>query len=142
MSVVEWLEHLLHPWTSFVIVPLFALANAGVPLSSDALSDAASSPITLGVVLGLVVGKPVGIAAFTWLAVRLRHRRRSPRARRGMGCVGVAALAGIGFTVSLFVTGLAFDEALGLQNEAKIGILAASIVAAGCGSLMLLRRER
>ena len=67
--MVEWLEHLLHPWTSFVILPLFALANAGIPLSSEALSDAASSPITLGVVW--LVGKLVGVTAFTWLAARL-----------------------------------------------------------------------
>ena len=72
VSVVEWLEHLLHPWTSFVILPLFALANAGIPLSSQAVSDAASSPITYGVVLGLVVGKLVGVTAFTWMAARLR----------------------------------------------------------------------
>ena len=61
VSVVEWLEHLLHPWTSFVIVPLFALANAGVPITGGALSDALSSPVTYGIVIGLVVGKPVGI---------------------------------------------------------------------------------
>ncbi len=72
VSVVEWLEHGLHPWTSFVILPIFALANAGVPLSSEALDAAARSPITLGIVLGLVVGKTVGITMFAWLAVRVR----------------------------------------------------------------------
>ena len=93
ISVVEWLEHLLHPWTSLVIVPLFALANAGVPLSASALADAATSRITYGVLVGLVVGKLVGITAFTWLAVRLRvgvlpdgvrvvgHRRRGRHRR-------------------------------------------------------------
>ncbi len=83
VSVVEWLEHLLHPWTSFVIVPLFALANAGVPVTSKALSAAASSPITYGVVLGLVVGKPVGIAAVHVARRAPRHRRAAAGAPRG-----------------------------------------------------------
>ena len=109
VSVVEWLEHLLHPWTSFVILPLFALANAGIPLSSEALSDAASSPITLGVVLGLVVGKLVGVTAFTWLAARL-GLGVLPAGATWRSVVGVAALAGVGFTVSIFITGLAFPD--------------------------------
>src|SRR5262249_55546098 len=71
ISVVAWLEHLLHPWSSFVIVPLFALANAGVVLSAAALQDAASSRITYGVAVGLVVGKLAGVSLFAWLAVRL-----------------------------------------------------------------------
>jgi Na+/H+ antiporter NhaA len=135
VSVVEWLEHLLHPWTSFVILPLFALANAGIPLSSQAVSDAASSPITYGVVLGLVIGKLVGVTAFTWIAARLRIGVLPPGAR-WRDIVGVAALAGIGFTVSIFITSLAFSDE-GLQNEAKIGILVASIVAALLGMLIL-----
>ena len=126
VSVVEWLEHLLHPWTSFVIVPLFALANAGMPSSTTRCRDAASSPIThRRASLGLVVGKLVGITAVHLAGRPARHRRAARRARRGAAIVGVAALAGIGFTVSIFVTGLAFDDA-GLQDEAKIGILAAS----------------
>ena len=79
VSVVEWLEHVLHPWTSFAIVPLFALANAGLHVTSEALSDAASSTVTYGVVVGLVVGKLAGVTAFTWLAIRLRHRRLAGR---------------------------------------------------------------
>jgi NhaA family Na+:H+ antiporter len=141
VSIVEWLEHLLHPWTSFVIVPLFALANAGIPLSSEALSDAASSRITLGVVLGLVIGKTVGVTGFAWIAVRLRLGTL-PEGTSWHGVLGVAVLAGIGFTVSIFVAGLAFEEELGLQNEAKIGILVASIAAAALGSLLLMRRAR
>jgi Na+:H+ antiporter, NhaA family len=137
VSVVEWLEHQLHPWTSFVIVPLFALANAGVPLSTRALADAASAPITYGVVLGLVVGKLVGVTLFAWLAVRLRIGVL-PDGAAWSGVIGIAALAGIGFTVSIFVTGLAFDDP-GLQDEAKIGILAGSITAAVLGTLILLR---
>jgi NhaA family Na+:H+ antiporter len=137
VSVVEWLEHLLHPWTSFVILPLFALANAGIPLSSEALSDAASSAITLGVVLGLIVGKLVGVTAFTWLAARL-GLGVLPAGASWRNIVGVAALAGIGFTVSIFITGLAFEDAA-RQNEAKVGILVASALAAGLGSVILAR---
>jgi NhaA family Na+:H+ antiporter len=139
VSLVEWLEHVLHPWTSFVIVPLFALANAGVPISVDALSDAASSPITYGVVVGLVVGKLVGVTGFTWLAVRWRLGELPPGAT-WRGIVGVGALAGVGFTVSIFVAGLAFDD-LARQDEAKIGILVASVLAAALGSFILTRRR-
>jgi NhaA family Na+:H+ antiporter len=133
------LEHLLLPWTSFVIVPLFALANAGVVLSAGALREAATSAVTLGVVVGLVVGKMAGITGASALAVRLRVARL-PADVRWPHLVGAAAVAGVGFTVSLFVTELAFGEA-GLAAEAKVGILAGSVLAAGIGSL-LLRRSR
>ena len=140
VSVVEWLEQLLHPWTSFVIVPLFALANAGIPLGATAISDAFSSRVTYGVLVGLVVGKLVGITFFAWLAVRIGAGRLPDGVRRGQ-IVGVAALGGIGFTVSIFVTGLAFDDAQ-LIDQAKIGILAASIVAGALGALILTRVRR
>jgi NhaA family Na+:H+ antiporter len=139
-SVVEWLEHGLHPWTSFVIVPLFALANAGIPISADSLSDAASSTITYGVIAGLVVGKLVGVTAATWLAVRLRIGDL-PRAASWRSIVGIGALAGIGFTVSIFVTGLAFAD-VALQDEAKLGILTASLLAAMLGAAVLTVRRR
>jgi len=138
VSVVEWLEHVLHPWTSFVIVPLFALANAGIPLSADALSEALTSRIAYGVFIGLVVGKFVGVAGFAWLATRLRLGVL-PEGTAWRDLLGVAAIAGIGFTVSLFITDLAFDDA-SRQNEAKIGILAASLVATVIGSLILSHR--
>jgi len=137
VSVVAWLEHLLHPWSSLVIVPVFALANAGVVLSADALGDAATSRITYGVLVGLVVGKLVGVSLFAWLAVRLGIGVLPEDVRWG-GIVGVAAVAGIGFTVSIFVTGLAFDDP-GLQDQAKIGILAASLLAGGLGAVLLQR---
>ena len=137
VSVVARLEHLLHPWSSFVIVPLFALANAGVPLGASALSDALSSPIAYGVVVGLVVGKLVGVTLFSWLAIRLGVGRL-PDDVRPAGLVGIAALAGIGFTVSIFVTNLAFDD-VGLQDEAKVGILAASLIASALGALIVSR---
>ncbi|HEU4839945.1 MAG TPA: Na+/H+ antiporter NhaA, partial [Ilumatobacteraceae bacterium] len=138
VSVVEWLEHLLHPWTSFVIVPLFALANAGVPVSADALGDAVTSPITHGIVVGLVVGKLVGVSAFTWLAVRLGVGAL-PGTATWRGIVGIGGVAGIGFTVSVFVTGLAFDDRPLLQDDAKIAILAASSIAAVVGVAILRR---
>jgi len=136
-STVEWLEHALHPWSSFVIVPLFALANAGVVISRDALANAWSSSITHGVVAGLVVGKLVGVSAFTWLAVRLGVGQL-PDAVSWRSVIGLGAVAGIGFTVSLFVTGLAFDDPL-LQDDAKIGILVASGIAALLGSAIFLQ---
>ena len=137
VSVVEWLEHVLHPWTSFAIVPLFALANAGIPLDASALANAATSRISWGVLIGLVAGKTIGISLFTWLAVRARVGLLPERAGRA-GIVGVAGLGGIGFTVSIFVSGLAF-ESEALQNEAKIGILAASILAGLLGTITLDR---
>jgi NhaA family Na+:H+ antiporter len=134
VSVVEWLEHLLHPWSSFVIVPLFALANAGVPLSAEALRDAWSSPITHGVVAGLVLGKLIGVSAATWLAVRLGVGEL-PAGASWRAVLGLGAVAGIGFTVSIFVTDLAFDDPA-LRDEAIIGILAASVLAALLGALI------
>ena len=137
VSVVEWLEHVLHPWSSFVIVPVFALANAGVMISRDAVSDAASSRIALGVLLGLVVGKLAGITAFTWLATRLRVGLL-PDGATWRGITGIAALAGIGFTVSIFVANLAFQDPT-LRNEALIAILAAAVVSSAIGAAVLSR---
>jgi Na+:H+ antiporter, NhaA family len=135
-STIEWLEHILHPWSSFVIVPLFALANAGVVITTQALADAWSSPISRGVVGGLVIGKLIGVSAFTWLAVRLGIGEL-PGETTWRGVIGLGALAGIGFTVSMFVTGLAFDDPA-LQDLAKIAILAASTIAAVLGSAIFL----
>ncbi|HEY9556045.1 MAG TPA: Na+/H+ antiporter NhaA [Acidimicrobiales bacterium] len=136
VSVAERLENALHPWTSYLVIPIFALANAGIPLSADSIGDAVSSRVTLGVVLGLVVGKLVGISGITWLAVRLGIGRLPV----GVGwrhVVGMASVAGIGFTVAIFVAGLAYDD-LVLQDEAKIGVLAASLIAALLGPAILL----
>ncbi len=136
VSVVEWLEHQLHPWTSFVVLPLFALANAGISLSRDTVGDALTSAVAGGIVLGLVIGKVVGITSFTWLAVRLRIARL-PDSVTWPGIVAVSALAGIGFTVSIFVTGLAFRSEL-LEEQAKVAILAASLLAAAIGATLLV----
>ncbi len=127
----------LHPWTSYVVVPLFALANAGVPLGDGALGRAVSSPITIGVVVGLVLGKLLGIALSTGLAVRLRVGPLPHGMHRGH-VPGSAALAGIGFTVSLFVADLAFDDEA-LRDEAKVGVLEASVLAAVVGGALLAR---
>jgi Na+/H+ antiporter NhaA len=126
-SFNERLQHLFHPWTSYVIVPLFALANAGIAVDGGFLAEAFSSPITLGILVGYVVGKPVGILGCSWLVTRLSRRRLRPP----VGWVAVAGggtIAGIGFTVALLVATLAFD---GRQlEEAKVGILSAALGAA------------
>ncbi len=130
-SPLDRLEHRLAPWSSYVIVPIFALANAGVALSADMISGALSSPVTIGVVMGLVVGKPIGVLAAAWLAVRL-GLAEFPRGVSASHMVGIGLLAGIGFTVSLFVNGLAFDDPA-LLDEGKVGILAASTFAGVVG---------
>jgi Na+/H+ antiporter NhaA len=123
----ERLQQLFHPWTSYLIVPLFALANAGIALDGAFLAQAFSSPITLGILFGYVVGKPVGILGCSWLAARLSRGRLRPP----VGWVAVAGggtIAGIGFTVSLLVATLAFDGRR--LDEAKVGILSAALAAA------------
>ena len=136
VSVAERLQHLLHPVTSFLIVPLFALANAGVVVSAEALDAPGATGVALGVVLGLVVGKLVGVGASAWLAVRLGVGTL-PEGARWSQVVGIAAIAGIGFTVSLFVTGLAFTDP-SLVDAAKAGVLVASVVASALGVTLLL----
>jgi Na+/H+ antiporter NhaA len=131
LSPNERLQDRLHPWTSYVIVPLFALANAGTHISADILSNAITSPITLGIVVGYVIGKPVGILTVSWLATRRWFGLRLPVGWPNL--FGGAAVAGVGFTVSLLVATLAFDgEQL---TDAKLGILGAAIGATALGSL-------
>jgi NhaA family Na+:H+ antiporter len=132
---LDRLERALHPWVSFLIVPLFALANAGVAVSRDVAESAVESPISIGVALGLVAGKPLGIFVLTWLAVRLRICDM-PNGATWPQIFGVGMLAGIGFTVALLIANLAFEDAA-LADEAKLGILAAS-VAAGVGGFAFL----
>lgn len=135
VPLTERLENMLHPFTAFMIIPVFALANAGISLSSDKISAAASSGVTLGVVLGLVVGKPVGITLFAWVATRFGFAL--PEGVRWPQFIGMGFAAGIGFTVSIFVAGLAF-ETPAITDLAKIGILVASLIAA-IAALLLLR---
>ncbi len=140
VSPLSRVEHALHPWSAYVVLPIFALANAGIVLDADSLRAAAETPVTPAVALGLIVGKTVGLTAGTALAVRLGVSALPP----GVGwshVVGVGALAGIGFTVSLFITELAFSDAV-IIDAAKIGVLGGSILAAGLGMLLLLRAGR
>lgn len=139
VSVAERLERTLHPWTSYLVIPLFALANAGVRLSVGSLGDALSSRVTLGIVAGLVVGKIAGVFGMSYLAVRLGVGAL-PDGVTQRHMLGVSAVAGIGFTVSLFIAGLAFSDAA-LVEAAKMGILIASVVAGVLGGLLLRRRR-
>jgi Na+/H+ antiporter NhaA len=126
-SANERLQQRFHPWTSYVVVPVFALANAGIAVNGSLLSSAFSSPITLGILFGYVVGKPVGIAGSSWLLTELSRRRLRPPV--GWAAVaGGGTIAGVGFTVALLVATLAFD---GRElEEAKIGILSSAVGAA------------
>ncbi len=121
------LQQLYHPWTSYVIVPLFALANVGIVINGDFLSRAYSSPITLGILFAYVLGKPIGISGMSWLVTRLSRGRLRPPV--GWAAVaGGGAIAGIGFTVSLLIATLAFDGPE--LEEAKLGVLNAAACAA------------
>ena len=124
----------MHAWTSHVVVPLFAFANTGVVLSADALRQAATSRITIGVVTGLVAGKVLGIVGASALAVR-SGVGRLPDDVGWASVTGTAAVAGIGFTVSIFVTDLAFRNAA-LATQARIGIFAASLLAGVLGAVV------
>ncbi|MDA3039337.1 MAG: Na+/H+ antiporter NhaA [Actinomycetota bacterium] len=135
VPVTVRLSSLLSPWTSFLIVPIFALSNAGVKLSSSALSDAVGSPVTWGVIAGLVIGKPIGVALFSFVGIKFKVASMPPDTTLAQ-IFGVGAVAGIGFTVALFVAGLAFDDKA-LADQATIGILAASAFAAVAGFLLL-----
>lgn len=134
-SPLDRLEHFLAPWASFVVLPIFAFANAGVELSGDMVSDAVTSPITLGVAMGLVVGKPIGVLLTCWIAVKMGWAQL-PDHVDFQHLIGVGLLAGIGFTVALFITGLAFDDPA-LIDQGKVGILAASLVAGIIGAAYL-----
>jgi NhaA family Na+:H+ antiporter len=130
IAPVDYLEHLLHPWVAFAVMPIFALVNAAVPLSLAGLT----SPIALALVAGLAIGKPLGIVAASWIAVRLRLASLpegvSWRLLFAGGC-----LAGIGFTMALFIASLALGGPL-LEN-AKLGVLAASAASAAIGLSLL-----
>ena len=129
---LEYLETTLHPWSSFVIMPIFALANAGVPLHIADLNDS----ISIAIVLGLVVGKPVGIVAFSWLAVKFGWAQLPDGISWGV-LLAAGCLAGIGFTMAIFIAGLALQaEAL---DTAKVGVLAGSAMSAVLGVLLLIR---
>jgi Na+:H+ antiporter, NhaA family len=140
VSPAERLERRLHPWTSFGVVPLFALANAGVVIGADSFDAPATVSVATGVVLALVVGKVVGITAATWLAVR-SGLGRLPAATTWPMVTGIGAVGGIGFTVSLFVAELAYPPGA-VQDAAKLGVLGASLLAGALGSTLLVRACR
>ena len=135
-SPLQRFETALHPWVAFVIMPLFALSNAGVKIEGDFLA-ALSHPVTLGIVLGLVIGKQVGVTLFSLAAVRVGFAAL-PYGVTWTQFYGVALLGGIGFTMSLFITKLAFTHEM-LTIEAKIGILLGSAISGVIGYLVLLR---
>jgi Na+/H+ antiporter NhaA len=139
ISLNERLQYDLHPWTSYVVVPLFALANAGIHVTGSLLGDAIGSPITLGILVGYVLGKPLGIVGASWLASRpALHGPRPPISWPLL--FGAGAVAGIGFTVSLLIAGLAFSgEHLA---EAKLGVLGSAIIAplVAWGVIAVVRR--
>jgi len=139
VSPLERWEHALHPWSSFLIIPLFALANAGVRFVGVDILGAVTSPVALGVSVGLIVGKPVGIGLAAWLGLKLRLGQL-PANTTFTHVIGLALLAGIGFTVSLFISELAFRSSASahlFSDEAKIGIFVGSIIAGVAGYLFL-----
>lgn len=135
---LQKIEYGLHPWVAFAIMPLFALSNAGIVISSDFFSYL-SNPVSLGVLGGLVIGKFIGILFFTWLAIKMGFSQMPDKAN-WVHVIGVSLLGGVGFTMSLFITGLAFTD-LQFIEQAKAGILTASVIAAVAG-MMVLKRIR
>ncbi|MCC6403248.1 MAG: Na+/H+ antiporter NhaA [Fimbriimonadaceae bacterium] len=129
---LQSLLHALHPWVAFGIVPVFAFFNAGVPLGGAGIE----APVAYGVAVGLLLGKPIGVVLFTWLAVRLKIGER-PSGLGWAHIAGLGMLAGIGFTMSLFIAGLALPGGSGIES-AKIGVLFASATAAVLGATVLL----
>ncbi len=143
ISVNERAHRALMPYITWLILPLFALANAGVRITGDSLADAFTSTLTWGVIIGLVVGKIVAITFSTWIVTRLRPGALGPAVRMSH-ILGVGMLAGMGFTISLFVTELAFDDPTDV-SRAQIGVLAATVIAATLGAItftILNARER
>ena len=139
-SPLHSLEHGLTPWVAFFIVPVFAFANAGVSFAGMT-AEAITSPLTLGIVAGLVLGKQIGVFGATWLLVKSGFARL-PEGVNWVHIYGLSALAGIGFTMSLFIGGLSFADPA-LMNEVRLGVLTASLISAlvGYGVLMAASRK-
>lgn len=138
VSPLTRMEERLHPWSAYAILPLFALANAGIPVSLGGIADALSGPVGLGIALGLVVGAPIGGILFAWGLLRFGPGRM-PDGLDWPAIGGVAPLKGIGFTIAIFISTLAFEE-VDLQEQAKLAILVASAVAALIGLAALYGR--
>jgi NhaA family Na+:H+ antiporter len=134
-SPLHRLEHALHPWSAYLIVPIFGFANAGVALHGNPIEQL-GAPLPLAVALGLFLGKQLGIFGAIWASVRLGFAS-APRGATWLQIYGLALLCGIGFTMSLFIGGLAFPANPALAEEAKVGILAGSLLSAIAGYLLL-----
>jgi NhaA family Na+:H+ antiporter len=128
LSVIEWLEKLIHPWSTFVIIPLFAFANTGVVITNQSITDATNSPIAWGIFAGLVLGKPIGVLTAVILArkIRLGHY---PQGAKNIDLLATGSAAGIGFTVAIFIANLAFSDPA-TQDLAVFSVIVASIVSA------------
>ena len=126
VSVIEWLEKIIHPWSSFVIVPIFAFANTGVEISNESVRSAINSPIAWGIFFGLVLGKPIGIL-LTSLAAKKFKIGEMPEGAKNIDLVATGSAAGIGFTVAIFIANLAFDDAQ-TQDLAVFSVIVASVV--------------
>jgi NhaA family Na+:H+ antiporter len=137
-SPLHRIEHALQPWISFLVMPLFAFANAGVRVLGNGLA-AVTHPVSLAVALGLCVGKPLGIWLFAWAAAKT-GLATPPAELTWVSLFGAGWLGGIGFTMSLFIAGLAFGDGI-LLDMAKLGTMGASLAAGICGSIMLLRQN-
>lgn len=133
-SPLSTLEHTLHPWVAFAILPVFGLANAGLSLEGMTLA-ALAAPVPLGIAAGLFIGKQIGVLGFSWLAVR-SGLTQWPAGAGALQVYGVSLLCGIGFTMSLFIGSLAFDS-VELQNQVKLGVFSGSLLSAVLGYLVL-----
>ena len=131
---LQRLEHALHPWVTYGIMPLFAFANAGIPLSVSSLAPSLTHPVAQGIIAGLLLGKPLGIFAFSWLSIRLKWAEL-PHGVRWSQLFSLSCLGGIGFTVSLFIADLAFRQET--LVTAKVGILTASLLSSLLGITLL-----
>jgi NhaA family Na+:H+ antiporter len=128
VSVIEWLEERIHPWSSFVIVPLFAFANTGVVITSDSINDAINSPIAWGIFAGLVIGKPIGVLASVFIARKI-NLGQYPQGAKSVDILATGSAAGIGFTVAIFIANLAFSDPA-TQDLAIFAVIIASLVSA------------
>ena len=128
VSVIEWLEERIHPWSSFIIVPLFAFANTGVVITSDSINDAINSPIAWGIFAGLVIGKPIGVLASVFIARKI-NLGQYPQGAKSVDILATGSAAGIGFTVAIFIANLAFSDPA-TQDLAIFAVIIASIVSA------------
>jgi NhaA family Na+:H+ antiporter len=128
VSVIEWLEERIHPWSSFIIVPLFAFANTGVVITSDSINDAINSPIAWGIFAGLVIGKPIGVLASVFIAQKI-NLGKYPQGAKSVDILATGSAAGIGFTVAIFIANLAFSDPA-TQDLAIFAVIIASLVSA------------